>query len=177
MRDESLELRFQRRDAVAYDAAYRAFAPRMNAAALRLLRDPEAADECVHEVFLELWRRRTAYVCERGSLEAFLVACVRNRALMRLRDGKRRSAIEQRLHVVEKYEMQTDPIERARIAQALERLTDVQGDVVVRAYFRGMTLSEVAGELGVPIGTVKGRLAAALATLRRSLIAETNDGI
>lgn len=176
MRDEALERAFQRRDPTAYDAAYRAFRSRMNAAAIRLLRDREAAGECVHEVFLELWRRRSAYVCERGSLEAFLVACVRNRALMRLRDGKRRTAIERRLDFGESYEMQTDPIERARIAKALESLTDAQSEVVIRAYFRGMTLSEVASELGIPLGTVKGRLAAALTTLRRSLIPETNDG-
>ena len=78
VRDASLEDGFARREADAYEGAYRSFGPRMYSTALRLLRDPEAARECVHDVFLHLWRRQNAYATQRGSLEAFLVTCARN---------------------------------------------------------------------------------------------------
>jgi RNA polymerase sigma-70 factor (ECF subfamily) len=176
VRDASLEDGFARRDAVAYEAAYRSFGARMHATAFRLLRDREGAHECVHDVFLHLWRHRSGYVRARGSLEAFLVTCVRNAALTQLRSGNRRLKMISKLETAEEYVMEEDPIERERIARALAQLSEGQADVVERAYYGGMTLSEVATELSIPIGTVKGRLSSALRALRRSLIPETSDG-
>jgi RNA polymerase sigma-70 factor (ECF subfamily) len=172
--DESLEDRFARRDAMAYETAYHVFAPRMYATAMRLLRDPDTANECVHDVFLRLWDRRNAYASTRGSLEAFLVTCARNQALTKLRSAKRFVAASEALNREESYTVEEDPIERDRVARALGQLTNGQSDVVQLAYYRGLTLSEVAAELAIPIGTVKGRLAAALRALRRTLVVETS---
>lgn len=176
MRDPALEDRFARHDANAYDAAYRAFGARMQATALRLLRDREAARECVQDVFLHLWRHPAGYVSARGSLEAFLVTCARNAALTRLRSGSRQQKMIGSLDPSQGYLMEEDPIERDRIARALAQLTEGQASVVERAYYRGMTLAEVATELAIPIGTVKGRLSSALRSLRRSLIPEASNG-
>ena len=75
------------------------------------------------------------------------------------------------------YALEEDPIERDRIARAVATLTDGQAAVVRRAYFGGLTLNEVASELAIPIGTVKGRLSSALRALRRELIPEVNDAV
>jgi RNA polymerase sigma-70 factor (ECF subfamily) len=174
VRDESLEDRFARCDATAYESAYHLVGPRMYATSLRLLGDADAARECVQDVFLHLWRRRSAYSRERGSLEAFLVTCARNRALSGLRDAKRSTAAAQRLDREESYSVEEDPIERERVRRALAQLTEGQADVVQLAYYRGMTLTEVAAQLAIPIGTVKGRLASALRALRRTLVVETH---
>ncbi len=170
MRDGRLEERFAHRDAAAYESAYRSFGPRMHASALRILREPEAAHECVQEVFEGLWRRGGAYSAARGSLEAFLVTCARNAALTSVRAGRRRQVTARKLDVDEAYTMEEDPLERDRVKRALSRLTDGQADVVQLAYYKGMTLTEVASELAIPVGTVKGRLSAALRALRRSLV-------
>ena len=175
MRDELLERAFERREAVAYETAYRRFGPRLRTIALRVLQDREASSECVHDAFLQLWQRG-GYSERRGALEAFLAVCVRNRALMQLRSRARgRSALE-RLAPPSDYVLEDDPIERMRIDRALARLTEGQGQVVELAYYRGLTLAEVAVELSVPLGTVKTRLSAALRALRRAL-AESSDGI
>ena len=175
VRDAALEDGFARREADAYEVAYRSCGPRMYSTALRLLHDPEAARECVHDVFLHLWRRQNAYATQRGSLEAFLVTCARNAALTQLRSfGRGRAAIGKFPPEVA-YEMEEDPIERERVARALEKLTSDQSDVVQRAYYGGMTLAEVAADLTIPIGTVKGRLSTALRALRASLIPENAD--
>ena len=170
MRDGSLEERFSRREATAYEAAFLAFGARMQTTALRILRDPDAARECVQEVFEGLWRRGHSYSPARGALEPFLVTCARNAALTSLRAGRRRRQTEQHLDVDDRYTMEEDPIERERVARALAQLTEGQADVVQLAYYKGMTLSEVATELAIPIGTVKGRLSAALRALRRTLV-------
>jgi RNA polymerase sigma-70 factor, ECF subfamily len=176
VRDASLESAFARRDASAYEAAYHAFGPRMHVAALRVLRDSDAARECVQDVFLHLWRSGSAYSAERGSLEAFLVVCARNRALTRVRGENRARETARRTDSPEDYTMEEDPIERERVQRALARLTEGQADVVRRAYYDGLTLAEVALDLAIPIGTVKGRLSAALRALRRELAVEGADG-
>jgi RNA polymerase sigma-70 factor, ECF subfamily len=170
--DESLEDRFARRDAMAYERAYHIFAPRMHATAVRLLRDSGAANECVQDVFLRLWQRRNAYASSRGGLEAFLVTCARNQALTKLRSEKRFAAAAQALDREESYTVEEDPIERQRVERALALLTEGQAAVIRLAYYRGMTLAEVAAQLAIPIGTVKGRLASALRALRRTLVVE-----
>jgi RNA polymerase sigma-70 factor, ECF subfamily len=177
VRDEALAEQFARRDGAAYETAYERFRPRMFAAAMRILQDAEAASECVQDVFLNLWRRENAYSALRGSLEAFLVTCARNRALMRIRSSDRAARTAQKLPAPDEYLMEDDPIERERINRALSRLSNGQEAVVQLAYYRGMTLSEVAAELAIPIGTVKGRLSSALRALRRALIPETNHGL
>jgi RNA polymerase sigma-70 factor, ECF subfamily len=170
VRDEVLERAFERRDAAAYESAYRRFGPRLRTVALRVLQEPEASSECVQEVFLQLWRRG-GYLARRGALEAFLAVCVRNRALMQARSTARaRSSLERLKLPNETYVMEDDPIERTRIESAISQLTSGQADVVALAYYRGLTLGEVAAELAVPLGTVKARLSAALRSLRRSLV-------
>jgi RNA polymerase sigma-70 factor (ECF subfamily) len=177
LRDEPLEREFERRDAAAYETAYQRFGDRMYTTALRLLRDPEAARECVHDVFLHVWHRGTAYSAQRGSLEAFLVTCARNRALMQLRSSARGRESFKRLEPPGQYTFEDDPIERERIGKALATLTKDQSNVVQLAYYRGMTLTEVASDLAIPVGTVKTRLSAALRSLRRSLVPEAADGV
>lgn len=175
MHEEWLGHAFARRESAAYETAYRRYGVRMHATALRLLRDRDAAQECVHDVFAHLWRRGTAYVVDRGSLEAFLVTCARNRALERLRTAARGRAAIEKMDVREEYEFEADPIERERVARAVAQLTQGQAAVVQLAYYRAMTLNEVAAQLQIPIGTVKARLSAALRALRRSLIPQVND--
>ena len=168
VRDDLLEHAFARGDAAAYESAYRRFGARLYAAALRLLRNDALAQECVHDVLLGLWRRRDAYEPMRGDLQAFLVACVRNNALSRLRnDARRREIVAGSREAT--YEIEEDPIERERIARAVGGLTDTQRHMVELAYYKNMTHAEIASELGEPLGTIKSRIAAALRALRRNL--------
>jgi RNA polymerase sigma-70 factor, ECF subfamily len=158
VRDAALESGFAGRDASAYEAAYKAFGARMYASALRVLQEADSARDCVQDVFLHLWRSGAAYSPDRGSLEAFLVVCARNRALMRARGENRSRETARRADPQDGhsgYTMEEDPIERERVRRALARLTP---------------------DLAIPIGTVKGRLSAALRALRRDLVTESADG-
>jgi RNA polymerase sigma-70 factor, ECF subfamily len=171
MRDAALEGAFAERQSWAYEAAYRRFGARMYASALRVLRDRGAAQDCVHEVMLHLWKRGDAYHTARGALEAFLVVCARNSALQRARSLQRQAQLAQHVasdDVVD--EIVRDPIEHDRITRAIAALTPVQAQTIELAYYRGMTHSEIARGLGEPVGTVKSRIASALRALRRSLV-------
>jgi RNA polymerase sigma-70 factor (ECF subfamily) len=170
VRDSALESAFAQRREWAYEAAYSRFGGRLYATALRLLRNPQAAQDCVHDVLLRLWRKPNAYSPERGILEAFLVVCVRNESLARLRGDARHAQIQQSVaSEPESYDLVVDPIERARIETAMQRLSALQRRVVQLAYYGGMTHREIAEQLDEPVGTVKSRLSAALRSLRDAL--------
>jgi RNA polymerase sigma-70 factor (ECF subfamily) len=145
----------------------------MYTTALRLLGDTWAARECVHDVLLHLWRRKSAYDPQRGGLEAFLVTCTRNQALTLMRNNLRRRQAAQRIDSPKEYTMEDDPIERERVARALSRLPAEQADAIQLAYYRGFTLAQIATERNVPLGTIKSRLSSALRALRVSLVAES----
>jgi RNA polymerase sigma-70 factor, ECF subfamily len=177
MDEADLGRAFAQRQSWAYEAAYRRFGARMYTSALRILHDAGDAQDCVHEAMLYLWRRGDAYDPQRGSLEAFLTVCARNRALER----RRRMTAHPDVALtaaddVAVTEAENDPIERARVARAVASLTPVQAKAIDLAYYRGMTHSEIAVMLDEPLGTVKSRIAGALRALRRALVMETANG-
>ena len=174
MRDEALEAAFARGEAAAFDAAYRMYGARLRSSAHRVLQDRQAAQDCIHDVLLHLWKRGDAYAPVRGSLEAFLTVCVRNEALSRVRKRVRHEAIHMRLPKGERYTMDSDPIERERIARAVASLTPLQFAVIDRAYFKAMTLAEIAHDLHKPLGTVKSHVSAALRALRARLLVDAS---
>jgi RNA polymerase sigma-70 factor, ECF subfamily len=174
-RDQALESAFSRGDAAAYETVYRLFGDRMYTTALHLLRDAGTARECVHDVLLQLWKRPDAYDRRRGDLEAFLVACTRNQALMRLRGDRRRRQVLERLDPAPDRTFDDDPIERERVARALARLPREQAEAIQLAYYRGFTLAQIAAERDLPLGTVKSRISAALRSLRLALVVENGE--
>lgn len=168
-RDQALEVAFAHGAAWAYEMAYDRFGARLYAVALAVLHDRQSAQDCMHDVLLALWRKRRAYTPQRGGLEAFLIACVRNDALARIRGETRRAELRKNLAQPPPYEMEIDPIEEARVAAALRALDTAHREVVDLAYYRGLTHREIAAALAQPVGTIKSRISAALRSLRRSL--------
>lgn len=153
------------------DEIYRSHADVCFSVAMHLLRAPDDAQDCVHDVFVRVWQNRDAYSPERGSLRAFLIACVRNEALTRRRADARHRAIDAREALGEattEFEV-ADHVERARVRRALDTLPSEQRRALELAYFGGLTHREIADALGEPLGTIKSRLALALRKLAREL--------
>ncbi|HEY4442149.1 MAG TPA: RNA polymerase sigma factor [Candidatus Elarobacter sp.] len=157
-----------------FELAYRAYAQRLRAVAYHVLGDRAAAEDAVHGALMRAWSSG-AYRPERGPLYPYLVACVRREALDLVRGARRRSDRERKTAgdaVIPDPTAALDPIEARRVRSALDVLPQPQRDVIVRAYYANRTLTEIAAELGIPVGTVKSRLAAAL----RRLAAELSGG-
>jgi RNA polymerase sigma-70 factor (ECF subfamily) len=125
---------------------------------------------------MRLWKHGHAYTSARGSLEAFLVVCVRNDALSRRRrDSNRERIARERLTPVPSSPPPDDPaVLRLDMARLLERLSEAQRSAVRLAYYDGLTHEQIAKRLGEPVGTVKSRLSNALRTLR-ALLAQGDD--
>jgi RNA polymerase sigma-70 factor (ECF subfamily) len=140
----------------------------------RVLVDPSLAEEVTQDTFLALWRRPGAFDPERGSLRVFLVGIARNKAI----DLVRREQALRRAKESLLAEVYADPDAAAggnafdeyhEVESALQKLSSVQKEAIVLAYFGGRTYREVADELGIPEGTAKTRMRDALIKLRQLL--------
>lgn len=144
--------------------------------ALRILRSRREAEDVAHDVFLEVWRRAGRYDPARASVRGWLLLITRSRAL----DRKKSAAFAWSVPLGEEPEGELGSaeldVDRARAVRALAELTDEQRQVIQLGYFDGLSSSEMASELGVPIGTVKSRVRAALSGLRRVLLAKDEGG-
>jgi RNA polymerase sigma-70 factor (ECF subfamily) len=165
--DGDLIRRVAKRDANAYEALYRRYSRSVFGLALRRLGDRGRAEDAVQETFASIWRAARTYKPERGPGAPWLYAVARNAIVDR---GRMR--LEPAIETPEEVSGEAGPADRAedswtswRIHRALEELNENERTVVELAYWSGLSQSEVAEYLGIPLGTVKTRTRAALARL------------
>ena len=171
--DVALMERLMQRDETALAALYDRYAGILSSILNRILRDTQAAEEILQDIFFQLWRGAQQFDATRGSLPGWLMVIARNRAISRLRQHNPAQGEELRENAVcltvnlESAITQHQLLERVKIA--LDALPKEQRAAVELAYFEGLTQSEIAAQTGDPLGTVKTRLRTALGTLKRAL--------
>ena len=154
-------------DAGAFELLYRRYARPVFGLALRRLGDRMRAEDAVQETFAAIWRSARTYRPERGPGAPWLYAVARNAIVDRVRTRSESTG-----EPTETVSLELGPHERAeasyvswRVHRALEDLPRNERDVVELAYYGGLSQSEVADFLGIPLGTVKTRTRAALGRL------------
>jgi RNA polymerase sigma-70 factor (ECF subfamily) len=143
----------------------------MLALGLRIVGVRREAEDLLHDVFLEAWRHAGDYDPRRGSVKTWLLLRMRSRCLDRVRSHgfSRVQSLEHepaRQGAVERTERRLDA---ARARALLETLPPAQREVLELGYFEGLSFSEIASALDIPIGTVKSRVSAAMSKLREDL--------
>ena len=167
-----LEEDFGARKPDALERAYAAHARVLYAVARNVLGDHGLAQDCVHDALLRVWQSPDSYRPDRGALRPFLVACVRNEALTALRSAGRRSAREEMVDRLEPHETTfevVDHVEAERVRRALQLLPHEQRAALQLIYYGNRTQAQAAEELGVPLGTLKSRIALAMRRLGAAL--------
>lgn len=165
--EDELLLAVARGDVDALRALYRSFERPLYALGIRWLNDPKLAEELVQEVTLRVWRRAARYDPERGASSSWIFGIARNVATDLAR-ARARAPVP----VADAGAEVTEPWNEDRawtaweVARAVALLPEDQRRVVELAYSNQMTQSEIASELGIPLGTVKTRLYAGLRKLR-----------
>jgi len=138
--------------------------------ALRILRDATLAQDAVQDAFLTAWRTAPSFDPRRGSVSAWLLTLVHRRAVDVVRREDRRRAQPLDDAPVASGDATDEAAEtrelRRSVQAALEHLTPVEREALELAYYGGLSQSEIAERLGVPLGTVKSRMFAGLARLR-----------
>lgn len=176
--DVSILRRVARGERDALGELYDGHAGRLMSLGLRILGNPRESEDVVHDVFLEAWRTAGDYDPARGSVRVWLLVRMRSRCLDRLRshayarsvpiDGIESPDVRDG-HGAEDDGSAERALDGARLSALLSELPAPQRVVLELGYFRGLSFQEIADELHIPVGTVKSRAGAAMATLRREL--------
>jgi len=144
---------------------------------LRILKDAQAAEEVLQDLFLQLWRSADKFDVNRGSLPAWLMVIGRNRAISRLRVRPTREILEESDGHYANTLAAADNIEKEaarhqlmeRMRAAMSQLPQEQRQAIELAYFEGLTQSEIAARTGSPLGTVKTRVRTGMQSLKQLL--------
>jgi RNA polymerase sigma-70 factor (ECF subfamily) len=176
--DEDLMTLVDRKDPDAFEAFYDRHGGAAYSLAHRIVGDPGLAEDVTQEAFLSIWRSKARFDPARGSVRAWALGIVRNRAIDALRRSARPApkldlddeAVLDSRPGDERTEAEAIRRETAgRLRQALGILPREQSQVIELAYFGGFSHSEIAEMVGVPLGTIKGRMRLGLEKIRASL--------
>jgi RNA polymerase sigma-70 factor (ECF subfamily) len=176
--DEDLMTLVERNDADAFAVLYDRHGGAAYSLAHRIVGDSAIAEDVTQEAFLSVWRSGARFDAARGSVRSWTFGIVRNRAIDALR---RASGPAPKLDLDDDAALEARPSDELTDSQAIRRETSrrVQGalrelpaeqsEVIGLAYFGGFTHSEIADMLGMPLGTVKGRMRLGLEKIRVTL--------
>ncbi len=183
--DEDLMPLVAGKDAAAFEVFYDRHGGAAYSLAHRIVGDPAAAEDVTQEAFLSIWRSEAGYDRTRGSVRAWALGIVRNRAIDALRREASRvprldyddDAVLERRPAAERTEAEAVRRETARsLRGALDKLPSEQSKVIELAYYGGFTHSEIARMLNMPLGTVKGRMRLGLEKIRSHLAEGLAEG-
>ncbi|HKG35863.1 MAG TPA: sigma-70 family RNA polymerase sigma factor [Solirubrobacterales bacterium] len=176
--DEELMPLIASRDAEAFEVFYDRHSGVAFSLAYRIVGDRAGAEDVTQEAFVSIWRSGARYDRARGSVRSWTLGIVRNRAIDALRRG---GAKAPKLDLDDEGILESRPggeeteaealrrDEARQIRDALRGLPDDQSKVIELAFFGGFTHSEIAAFLGMPLGTVKGRMRLGMEKIRGRL--------
>jgi len=176
--DEELMALVDRKEAEAFSVLYDRHGGAAYSLAYRIVGDRTAAEDVSQEAFLSIWRSNARFDRARGSVRSWVLSVVRNRAIDALRRGGAQApkldhdddgVLEARA-AEERTETEAIRRENSReLRGAMQELPEDQSQVIELAYFGGFSHSEIAEMLGMPLGTVKGRMRLGLEKIRSQL--------
>lgn len=172
-------------DVRAFEAIYDRHHAQAFGLAMYVTRGQRAAEEATQDAFLNLWRSADRYDPGRGTLATWLLSLVRNRSIDWLRREARHArdleindAIIGRLEAAERTDEQAVTRDDSRHArQLLVSIPPKQRQVIELAYFKGLTQTEIALKIGIPLGTVKGRQRLGLTKMHQQLTTLTEGAL
>ena len=176
--DEELMAVVDRKEPAAFEVLYDRHGGAAYSLAYRIVGDRNAAEDVAQEAFLSIWRSNARFDQARGSVRSWVLSVVRNRAIDALRRG---GAQAPKLDHDDETVLEARPAEERTEAEALRRetsreirgalgqLPSDQSQVIQLAYFGGFSHTEIAEMLGMPLGTVKGRMRLGLEKIRLQL--------
>jgi RNA polymerase sigma-70 factor (ECF subfamily) len=174
--DRDLVSQLRAGDTRALATLYDRYSAMVYTLALKMLSNAAEAEDLTQDVFVNFWQRQQ-YNPDRGSVGSYLATYTRSRAIDRLRVSSGRATILQRFQrITEASGKSSSPLDHATLVEqrqhlrtALDQLPPAEREVLEIAYFQGLSQSEIAAQMGIPLGTVKSRCRQGLLRLRTLL--------
>lgn len=168
----------QTRSKPAFAALFRHFGPRIKAFLMRTGMTEPAAEDCMQDVMVTLWRKAHMFDPQRASVATWLFTIARNRKIDIIRKT-RRPEPEDLPWGPEPEPEQVDALALAedsrRLAVAVANLPSKQRDLVERAFYSDLSHTEIADQTGLPLGTIKSRIRLAIGRLRQAVDTVDNE--
>ena len=178
--DEALLSSIARGDDAALGELYDRFGGAAYRLALRIVRDAGSAEDVVQDAFLSVWRSAPSFDVRRGSARSWLLMLVHHRAVDVVKREQQRAGMRSPLQPQSRELSAADAAasrsERDRIQEALRALPKAEREGLVLAYYAGLSQSQIAEHLSVPLGTVKSRPFSGLRRLR-SLVRQESESV
>ncbi len=163
-------------DRAAFLQTYRALSPQLFALALRMLKQRDAAEEVLQEVFVIVWTKAASFDPAKGAAGAWAASILRNRCLDRLRARRPEASIEEQDSAAEWADTAPGPLDQAMrsadaraLAACLLSLEAGPRNAILGVYYEGLTHAELALHTGQPLGTVKSWIRRGLMRLKDCL--------
>ncbi|HEU5001949.1 MAG TPA: sigma-70 family RNA polymerase sigma factor [Actinomycetota bacterium] len=171
--DRSLLRKVANGDEAAFAELYDRYAPSAFGLACKICNNRALAEDVVQEAFVSIWQRAARFDPERGSAASYLMAAVHNKAVDAVRHEESLRRREEGVGDLPTETGADDVVEaawlgvrRTEVRAAVAKLSPIQREALELAYFEGLTYSEVADKLGIPLGTAKTRLRDGMIRLR-----------
>lgn len=173
--EEELVSLLQNRDQQAFAYLYDNYAAALNGVIFRMVENRELAEDILQDAFLRIWNNFASYDPGKGRLFTWMLNLARNLTIDTLRSKgyKKQSKISGDENSVSNYSGDTGIMERfdaMGLRKQLGKLRPEQRSIIDLAYFNGYTQDEISKEMGIPLGTVKTRMRAAILELRKMLV-------
>ncbi len=161
-------------DADAFRKLFQAFAPRVKAYMMRQGADANTAEDLAQETLLTVWRKAQMYSDEKGSATTWIFTIARNLRIDKLRkevawQPMPEGADEEPSGDIAPDEEVSERERRDKVRAVIKQLPEDQTQVVTLSYIEGLSHSEIAEKLGLPLGTVKSRMRLAYAKIREAV--------
>ncbi len=158
-------------DEAAMSVVFDRYSKVVYSVALRVLRDPSAAEDVLQEIFMQVWRKPESFLSTRGSLGGWLAVVARNRSIDLIRRRKPQDSVED-VVLASSFNLAEESERNIMMQRARGAILSIQPDqrkALEMAFFDGMTHAEIAELTGDPLGTVKTRIRTGLLALRKAM--------
>jgi len=170
--EEELVLALQRREKIAVEALYDMYSASLFGVIVRIVNDEAIAEDILQDTFIKVWNSFPSYSTEKGRLFTWMVNIARNLAIDKIRskdfkNQTKNQELENNVTFIDEQRNTVYKPELLGVRDLVEQLKPEQKSILDLVYFKGYTHVEAADELGVPLGTIKTRLRAAITQLRK----------
>jgi RNA polymerase sigma-70 factor, ECF subfamily len=171
--DEDLISLVEAADAEAFATLYDRHSRAAFSLAYRMMGERQASEDLTQDAFLKVWRGASSYRAERGSVRTWILSIVHNRGIDQIRSQASRRRTQEKIEASAPRSQPSEAFaetlrnsQRDQVKEALRELPPEQLKVFELAYYSGHTYAEIAELLGLPLGTVKGRMRLGLKRIR-----------
>jgi len=172
--EEELVSLLRRKDEAAFSYLFDNYSGALNNVILRMVTEKELAEDILQDVFIRIWNNFNQYDSSKGRLFTWMINITRNLTIDTLRSKgyKKQQKISQDENSVSNYtdkSYSAGKYDAIGLQKQIASLKPDQKTIIDFAYFSGYTQEEISKELGIPLGTVKTRMRAAISELRKIL--------